>query len=236
MLYNIYCDESCHLEHDHEPVMVLGAVSCPSAITLSVAQRIRAIKAKHDIAPHAEIKWVKVSPSKSALYDDLITYFFSTTELTFRGLVVPDKSILRHEQYRQTHDDWYYKMYYHLLQTILDADNQYNIYIDIKDTRGTEKVQKLWQVLCSSKRDHAREVVRRVQQIRSHEAELLQLADLFIGALAYHNRGLQTSRAKIDVICRLQEVSGYSLKRNTPLRERKFNLFFWNPPRAGMAF
>jgi len=27
--YNIYCDESCHLEHDGIPTMVIGAVWCP---------------------------------------------------------------------------------------------------------------------------------------------------------------------------------------------------------------
>jgi len=27
LIYNIYCDESCHLEHDRQPVMVLGAIS-----------------------------------------------------------------------------------------------------------------------------------------------------------------------------------------------------------------
>jgi hypothetical protein len=27
--FNIYCDESCHLENDHQKVMVLGAVWCP---------------------------------------------------------------------------------------------------------------------------------------------------------------------------------------------------------------
>ena len=26
MLYNVYCDETCHLEHDNSNVMVLGAV------------------------------------------------------------------------------------------------------------------------------------------------------------------------------------------------------------------
>ena len=26
---NIYCDESCHLQNDKEPVMVIGAVYCP---------------------------------------------------------------------------------------------------------------------------------------------------------------------------------------------------------------
>ena len=28
---NIYCDESCHLQNDGEPLMALGAVYCPSA-------------------------------------------------------------------------------------------------------------------------------------------------------------------------------------------------------------
>ena len=27
--YNVYCDESCHLEHDNSNVMVIGAVYCP---------------------------------------------------------------------------------------------------------------------------------------------------------------------------------------------------------------
>jgi len=26
-IFNVYCDESCHLEHDRQPVMVLGAIS-----------------------------------------------------------------------------------------------------------------------------------------------------------------------------------------------------------------
>jgi hypothetical protein len=28
-VFNIYCDESCHLEHDQQKAMVLGAVWCP---------------------------------------------------------------------------------------------------------------------------------------------------------------------------------------------------------------
>ncbi len=26
---NIYCNESCHLENDHQQAMVLGAIWCP---------------------------------------------------------------------------------------------------------------------------------------------------------------------------------------------------------------
>ncbi len=28
-LFNVYCDESCHLQHDNIPVMAWGAVYCP---------------------------------------------------------------------------------------------------------------------------------------------------------------------------------------------------------------
>ena len=30
-MINIYCDESCHLEHDKARAMLLGAISCPAS-------------------------------------------------------------------------------------------------------------------------------------------------------------------------------------------------------------
>lgn len=46
-IFNIYCDESCHLENDGQRAMVLGAVWCPEAKRLEVAERLREIKARH---------------------------------------------------------------------------------------------------------------------------------------------------------------------------------------------
>ena len=48
--YNIYCDESCHLEHDHQRSMVLGAVWCPAEQSRRVAVRIREIKKTHRVS------------------------------------------------------------------------------------------------------------------------------------------------------------------------------------------
>lgn len=42
-IYNVYCDESCHLENDHQPAMVLGAVWCPLEKARDIAIRIREI-------------------------------------------------------------------------------------------------------------------------------------------------------------------------------------------------
>jgi len=117
-----------------------------------------------------------------------------------------------------------------MLKTILDPGCRYNIYLDIKDTRGQKKVERLHEVLCNSHYDFNREMICRIQQVRSHEVELLGLADLLIGALTYIHRGMNTSMAKLALIERIRQRSGYTLLSSTLYRENKFNVFVW---RAG---
>ncbi len=226
--YNIYCDESCHLENDHQPVMVLGAVSCPLDKVHEVSIRIREIKTNHRMNRDFEAKWTKVSPAKSQFYLDLMDYFFDDDDLRFRALIVPDKSSLRHEAFGQDHDTWYYKMYFDMLKVILSPQARYRIYLDIKDTRGSAKVRKLHDVLCNNFYDFSREIIERVQQIRSHEAQIMQIADLLIGTISYANRGLSASAAKQVLVSRMRRRSRYSLTKTTLLQENKVNLFRWH--------
>lgn len=227
-IFNIYCDESCHLEHDGQSAMVLGALWCPLDKTREIAVRIREIKRKHAVAPAFEVKWTKVSPGKKQLYLDLLDYFFDDDDLHFRGLVVPDKTKLNHAAFPgQDHDAWYYKMYFDMLKVILSPKGRYRIYLDIKDTRGAEKVKKLHDVLCNNLYDFSREIVERVQLVHSHEIEQLQLADLLIGAVSYMNRGLHSNAGKQALVDRMRQRSGYSLTKTTLLREDKVNLFRW---------
>ena len=226
-IYNIYCDESCHLENDHQQVMVLGAVWCSKEKTREIMQRIQEIKEEHKLAHDFEIKWTKVSAAKLPFYLDLINYFFDDDDLHFRALIVPDKSKLHHAAYGQTHDDWYYKMYFDLLKVILSPEEHYRIYLDIKDTRGATKIHRLHDVLSNSMYDFSRQIIEHIQTVRSHEVAILQLADLLIGAVSYANRGLTTSKAKLALVERMRERSRYSLMRSTLLRENKVNLFRW---------
>ena len=225
--YNIYCDESCHLENDNINVMVLGAIWCAKGKKRKISKRIREIKSEFGLSSEFEIKWNKVSPAKKDFYLRLIDYFFDDEDIHFRALIVSDKSVLSHEPFKQSHDDFYYKMYFNLLKVILTPTNRYNIYIDIKDTRSQRKVEKLTEVLRTSKYDFDKKIINRVQQIRSQEVELLPLADLLIGAVGYHCRGLQSNSAKLAIIKRIQQRSGYSLNNSTLFRENKLNLFFW---------
>lgn len=244
-VFNIYCDESCHLERDRRPVMVLGCVWCPTARAAEISTRLREIKQEHRVLSERdlreprerqfEVKWTKVSASKLRLYLDWIDYFFDDDHLHFRAVVI-QKADLDHAAWRQTHDLWYYKMLFQLLAPLIDPEQQYRIYLDIKDTRSEERRAKLEEVLRNKNYDAEGRIIDRVQQIRSHESEVLQLTDLLIGAVAYHHRrrhgdlpghapGL--NEAKLAVIQRIMCRSQKTLERNTWLRESKFNLFLW---------
>lgn len=226
-LYNIYCDESCHLENDGEKAMVIGGVWCPESKKHEIFHRLREIKEEHGLDKHFEIKWNKVSKGQLNFYMDIVNYFFDNSDIHFRVLVIPNKAELKHELFNQTHDDFYYKMYFNMLKTIFEPDCGYNIYIDIKDTRGQKKVEKLHDVLCNNHYDFNRELIRKVQQVRSEEVELVALADLLIGAVSYLMREKNTSEAKLKLIDRIKQRSGYSLTASTLQRENKFNLFIW---------
>lgn len=216
------------MEHDNKKAMVIGGVWCPRNKKDEIFRRIREIKAEHNLNPRFEIKWNKVSKGQLAFYMDIVNYFFDNCDLHFRAIVIPDKDLLDHEAFNQTHDDFYYKSYFNMLKTIFEPTNGYNIYIDIKDTRGQKKVEKLHEVLCNNHYDFNRQIIRNVQQVRSHEVELLTVADLLIGAVSYINRGLNQSEAKLKLIERIKERSGYSLTSSTLYREPKFNLFVWD--------
>jgi hypothetical protein len=205
-------------------------VTCPEGDVRDIAEAIRALKADHGIKPAFEAKWTKVSPAKTAFYLALIDFFLADDRLRFRALVVPDKARLDHDRFDQSHDEWYYKMYFTMLRPLFTAPHRYRIYLDVKDTRGGPKTRKLHDVLANSLLDFERETVERVQQIRSHESELLQITDLLIGALTYANRGLTTSPAKVALIERLRARLGQQvLSRTSTFAATKFNILVWRP-------
>lgn len=224
---NVYCDESCHLEHDGQSAMTMGAVWCPEEKVHNIFKEIRAIKQKHGLSKRFEIKWTKVSPAKIDFYLELIDYFFASSDLHFRCLVVPDKSKIDHVRHNQDHDTWYYKIYFDLLKVIFIPNCQYRIYIDIKDTNGGEKKDELHKILCNSIYDFDREIIERLQIVKSDEVELVQLSDLLIGAMSYVNRELSSSEAKNLIVNRIREKTEYTLLKSTLIQEEKFNILIW---------
>lgn len=215
--FNFYCDESCHLEKDKTPFMLIAYVSSAFNQVRMHNDNMRKIKQNHNL--HTEAKWSSLSKSSYPFYTELIDYFFAT-DLQYRAIVI-EKSQLKHEDYNQSHDDFYYKMYFQLLSKKILADCNYNIYLDIKDTRSAKKVNGLRAFL-----NNNFVAVRNLQNIRSHESELMQLTDVITGAIGYHLRGFDKVIAKTKVIEKIKSRSKLPLTASTARESQKFNLFF----------
>jgi len=215
--FNIYCDESCHLENDKQRFMFLGSVCVGYNQIKGITNRIKDLKSKHHF--YGEIKWTNVSMSQYRFYEDLVKYFFET-EMTFRCIGV-EKSKINCDAYNKTYDEFYYTMYYQLLNYKIDTiGSVYNVYLDIKDTLSANKVNYLKQILNSKFG-----VFRNVQNIRSHESLIMQLTDLIMGAISYlHNNKDKLNSAKVRLIEKIKSLSHESL--NSTNYNDKFNLFF----------
>jgi hypothetical protein len=214
--FNIYCDESCHIENDHKKFMFLGSVSSAYNQVKLHTENINDLKKKHNF--YAEIKWSKVSKSKLRFYIDLVDYFFAT-DLQFRTVGI-EKSKINNEAFNQDYDDFYYKMYYYLLNHNLSSLYNYNVYLDIKDTLSAYKVNKLKDILNTKFG-----VFINVQNIRSHESIIMQMADFLMGAISYlHNDEQKQNIAKVQIIKKIQQHCNEDLRKTN--YSKKMNLFF----------
>jgi len=230
LLINIYCDESCHLLNDHNSIMTLGAIQCPQDKVRTLSLQMRTLKEKYNCK--GELKWTKVSLKNVDFYRELTDFFFNEPSLNFRALIVHNKETLDHSLYNGgEHNNFYYKMYYELLKNIIEnhPEGCFDIYVDIKDTKGYSKIHKLHEVLSNKFYDFDRRKVKKIQQIRSHESNLLQLSDFLLGAVTYYNRNINTSSVKLHLAEAIVIKSGFRLNCTTPPWEEKFNLFHFSP-------
>jgi len=199
------------------PFMLIAYVSSAYNQVKLHNRNIRALKQKYFLK--GEVKWSALSKSQYPFYSELIEYFFAT-DLQFRAIVI-DKAQLKHGEFNQSHDDFYDKMYFQLLNKKIYPENSYNIFIDIKDTHSYKKAASLKEFL-----NHNFVAVRNLQVIRSYESELMQLTDVLMGAISYHLRKDSKVIAKNRIIEKIQAHCKLPLTQSTPRVADKFNLFF----------
>jgi hypothetical protein len=229
--YNIYIDESCHLENDKQPLMCIGYTKIPTIKYKEYKEAIKNIKKKYK-SP-TEIKWNKLSSSRLDLYKALIDIFFDN-DIQFRAILMKNKHQLDHQRYNKgDHNSFYYTLVFYLLRNpwVNYITSPHRVILDIKDTRGKERLTKLDQRLSEEyhKNYNKNSPFNFFQHIRSDENEFLQLADFFIGAITYKSRKMHrkenASKVKIEVIKYIEQKSGYLLHDGTDPREEKFNIF-----------
>jgi transposase len=205
-----YIDESSQTQHRY---LVLGGTILPRENVRGIVSAIWAAR-KPDL-PANEMKWNKVSRTKLAAYKRVVDVFFDPpfrNSTQFHCLIV-DTTKHKHHIYNQGNRDIGFNK--EIYQLALKFGRLYrglfHIYPDRRST--TQKTDDLRLMLNrgirkqGDKRDWP---YRRLQFRDSKTTELLQLTDIFAGAIAYRHNGhdlaANASPAKTD-------LSKYILRR-----------------------
>ncbi|MCC5847260.1 MAG: DUF3800 domain-containing protein [Verrucomicrobia bacterium] len=212
-VYHLYCDESCHLPADGEPNMLLGLVSSPAECVRTLHLDLKTLWSSHGMPESFEVKWTKVSPAKLDFYLAVLDWFFAQPDLSFRCVVLSDKAAAYQRLPDESQDQVYYSLYYELLRHATEPESSYRAFLDIKDTRGREKLRALHEILKVDANDPMGERVAQLQHVRSHEIRLLQLADLLLGIVAHARRPRSPtdSKAKRELIHAFEDKAGFML-------------------------
>lgn len=227
---NIYCDESCHLEHEKEQVMLVSCIYCPKEKVNYISNDLKLLKEKYNLWKYTELKWKKVSESKENYYIELTNYFLNNKDLHFRTVIIPHKEALNHEEYDQTHSAWYYKMIYLLVKYIPEyvytKNFKFNVFIDKKENSYEARTELIKLKECLDTHFHSNFWV---QNIVSDQSEILQLNDFIQGAVSYYNRGFtrkencnSTKKKIVEILTKQLNLS--LTQRNS---NKKFNIFVW---------
>ncbi len=220
MKYKIFCDESNHLLNTKSNLMVNGAILAKENKVEQINRDIKAIKRKHNY--FNELKWTKLLNSRKEFYRELIDYFF-VSDMKFKATFIPKKKENVHNLYGYSHDEFYYIVYFYTMRNFMNISHDYKIYLDYKDINGGKRITKLQEKLGrnTNKCD--------IYIIQSQESQILQLCDLFIGAISYKNRNDIEKRSEIKnfIISYMESKTQFSLI-STPPWEEKFNIFKWN--------
>jgi type I restriction-modification system DNA methylase subunit len=225
---HLYCDESSHLPHDREPFSLLGLLGCGSERAHEYNGAIAALWKEYNVPAQFEAKWTKVSKGALPFYQALLKWFLATEDVSFRCLVLPEKQRVYAALPEASREHLYYRLYYQFLRGAIEPENRYRIFLDLKDTRGREKIAELRRLL-STDADDAK-AVETLQHIRSHEVRLAQITDLLLGAVGFarRERSEGESPAKRALVQLLEEGLGQSLRSDSPPGSTKAVIATWH--------
>lgn len=198
----VYLDESSQTKHRY---LVLGAVAIKFVHTEKITDLL--LKARLPELPHGEAKWTKVSRSKLQAYKRFVDVFFDNNDdIQFHSLFV-DTSLLNHKKFNSGDSEiGFNKEIYQLSNKIrqLYPASYFHIYPDYRDTKSsTEELRLILNRGAAKNGDKRDWPIRRCQFRDSKSVQLLQLADVLIGSLAFrlngHSEAPDASEAKIEL-------------------------------------
>jgi hypothetical protein len=220
---NVYCDES-H-DHDGPRYMVYGGMIISSTDLQEFAGRMQSWRI--DTKMHAELKWSKITEQRLPQYESLVDLFceFSKRDILHFKAVVFDKQAI---DYRAFHGGCKlrgrYTFFYHFLLHKFGCyatTDDHRLRIIFDDTTNRYPLSDFRRILNSGickKYGRKGQIVRSVEPIDSKKSDLIQMADVLMGAVGFHCNGIRVSskacKARMQLAnsiatkCELKNLSG----------------------------
>lgn len=227
-LHDIYIDESSQTQNRF---LVLGGIIVPTKHLPELEQHIRSLRLPE--LPKGEMKWTKVSPSKLAAYERVVTGILRPPAgplelMEFHSLVV-DTSKLKDKVFNGgSREIGFNKEVYQLCQKFgrTHKGKLYYVYLDYRDTDSRPgELRDIVNRGIMRKQPEADWPYRRVHFRNSAECLSLQVVDIFIGAIAFklngHYASPDASGAKRQLSDRIMSLAGVrDVTRDTNVRGR----------------
>lgn len=230
---NAYFDES-RIDNPDSNFMVFGGLFVDRRYVKEIRNGIKEALADNDY--HAEMKWVKADGVRETAYKAVIDYIIGlpSYKAAYTCIVV-DKSRVDVERYHDGDSELaFYKFVYQLLKARITDNYKYYLIFDFKPNKTRDRLKILRGFLDASIYvDHANTaVIKHMQGYDSKENVLLQVADLFTGAVAYAYNNQTNSEIGFEdrLKNRLTKYIASKLDKETlafrsSRSEKKFNIF-----------
>lgn len=231
----VYCDESlCRGGYD-----LIGGLW----LTAANARRLRGIvdEIRRRFAHGHEFKWTKPSGTAlSAVYRDLaqkLTDQLWAGRASFHCIVLERRLV----DYRTYHDGdpelGYYKFVHLLARKRVVPGQSFVLYMDRRTTRRANRLSDLKRIInLAARKDYGLgyDCCLDVQARPSKDDDLLQVADVLLGAVGWHCAGAHqnpaSSMAKNELADRIANGIGRAhLALGSPPSEQRFNVWRWKP-------
>jgi hypothetical protein len=209
--------------------MLIGGLWVPQPIEPPIRARLLEVRERCNL--HAEMKWTKISRSKLPGYKAFVDVVLDSALIPFRCIVI-DKHILDYTTFhRGDRELGFYKFYFQLISRNLEPHNLYWLYTDERKNRKPYRLDVLKLTVNRWWAKQAGvEPLRHIEPRCSHDDDLIQVADILLGAVAYAWNGRRGSEPKLDLIEHIcQRLAWPTLGASTARGAFKMNIWKWEP-------
>lgn len=242
--FRVYGDESN--TDGSKPHPVYGAILVSLDHVQEVQREIRDWRVREDM--HRELKWKKVAGGlRLKKYKSFVDLLFNLSKqrglMHFKAIIL-DKRSPQYRTYSKGDDELgFYKFYYHWLLRYfapLAIQHQCHLRVIIDDRPVKGDPYAVLKIILNRaiRRDlgATTDVVTKVEAVKSHLSDLLQAADVLMGAIGFHNQDFHlrpdANREKVELARYIARKAGVrDLKHETNQIKETFKIvrWYWGP-------